>query len=97
MQPTEEAQTDLLETLESMERLVRRFYTEVIDPLDVARTDTIQTLTESELIHFERSGYSDGEKLGVGLQIVATICAFWAEKLNKGKGVEQHGQDQEKG
>ena len=74
----------LLETLEGMERIARRFYSDVIDPLDPALTETIQTLAESELVHFERSGYSDGEKLGVGLQIVATICEFWAEKLRDG-------------
>jgi len=84
-----------LETLEGMEGIARRFYAEVIDPLDGLVSETILTLAESELVHFERSGYSNGEKLGVGLQIVATICGFWADKLRKGEEVE-HGQEQEK-
>ena len=72
-----ETGSNLLDMLEGMERIARQCYVEIITPLNSIQSDSILTLAESELIHFERSGYTDGEKLAVGLQIVAAVCGHW--------------------
>ena len=87
---------ELLPYLDQMGRSARQCYGELLGPLDDVLDETVMTLAEAELVHFERSGYSDGEKLGIGLQIVAAMAELWAERLRKREGVDQHGKDEEK-
>ena len=86
----------LLRYLDQVARAARQCYGDLMAPLDDIIDEKILTLTEAELIHFERSGYSDGEKMGMGLQVVAAMAELWAEKLRKREGVDQHGKDEEK-